>query len=251
MHDEEERRVKARKMREVLRHFHGTADLVGLTILDVGSSTGYISDELTRAGARVIGVDIDVPGLAQAVARFGDRVTYVCGDGSSLPFADDAFDVIILNQIYQHVVDPAALMAELRRVLRVGGVAYFGFTNKVILIEPHYRLPFLSLIPRSLGHRYVRLAGRASRYHEELKTYGQLLRMCRGWEIWDYTASVLLNPRMFAAEDAVPRVGGLVPAPVYRALRRFMPSYIWIGVNGHAVPAGPAIDPPVRRLTRS
>lgn len=248
MHDEEVRRVKARKMREVIKHFLGRADLTGLTILDVGSSTGYISDELTLAGAHVVGLDIDVPGLTQAAARFGERVNFVCGDGSRMPFADDCFDAVILNQIYEHVVDPESLMAELHRVLRSGGVAYFGFTNKLVPIEPHYHLPLLSWIPRSLAHRYVRLTGKASSYYEELRTYGQLRKLCRGWQVWDYTASVLRNPEMFVAQDAVPRLGARIPSAVYRALRPVLPGYIWIGVKGSGAPAGPAIVPPVEQL---
>lgn len=249
MLDEAGRRRKAAKIREVLKHFLGRADLSGLVVLDVGSSTGFISDELANAGARVVGVDIDVPGLTRATARFGDRVAFVCADGTRMPFADDAFDVVLLNQIYQHVVDPAGLMAELRRVVRTGGVAYFGLANRVTLVEPHYHLPLLSLIPRRFAHHYVRLSGRAEHYHEQLKSYSQLRRMCRGWQIWDYSVSALRNPQLLLADDAVPKAGTLVPAAVYRALRPLLPSYIWVGVNGaEQAPAGATMPTPPTRL---
>jgi 2-polyprenyl-3-methyl-5-hydroxy-6-metoxy-1,4-benzoquinol methylase len=56
-------------------------DLTGLRVLDLGCSTGFISDELYRAGATVTGVDIDEPGLARA-----------------------------FTHIYEHVVDPDAVL---------------------------------------------------------------------------------------------------------------------------------------------
>jgi SAM-dependent methyltransferase len=241
MHDEQGRRVKARKMRAVVEHFLGRADLAGLRVLDVGSSTGYISDELARAGATVVGLDIDVPGLSKAAALFGDRVGFACGDGARMPLPDEGFDVAIFNQIYEHVVDPDAVMAEIHRVLRPGGVAYFGFTNRLVPVEPHYRLPLLSWLPAGAADRYVRGFGRADRYYERLKTYPALRRMCRDWEVWDYTVAVLREPGRFAAEDAVPGLGAKVPPAVYRSLFGALPGYVWIGVKGHRAPAGPVL----------
>ena len=82
MHDEHGRRVKAQKMRTTLEHFLGRTDLAGLALLDVGSSTGYISDELARAGADVVGLDIDVPGLSKAAASFGERLRVLSSEWS-------------------------------------------------------------------------------------------------------------------------------------------------------------------------
>lgn len=66
MTDESSRRRKPQKITAVLRHFFGREDLEGLKVVDLGCSTGYIADELAELGAKVVGVDIDVPGLAQA-----------------------------------------------------------------------------------------------------------------------------------------------------------------------------------------
>src|SRR4051812_23623447 len=111
MLDEAKRRRKAAKIIAVLRHFLGRADLSGLTVADVGCSAGFIADELAEAGAaHTLGVDIDVPGLRKAAARFGERVAFVCGDGSRLPFPDGSVDVLVFNHIYEHVIDPDAVV---------------------------------------------------------------------------------------------------------------------------------------------
>src|SRR5690606_28285444 len=82
MLDEEKRRRKAAKIIAVLEHFHGP--LGGLTVADIGCSAGFIADELAAAGAkRTLGIDIDVPGLRRAADRFGERVAFVCGDGTA------------------------------------------------------------------------------------------------------------------------------------------------------------------------
>jgi 2-polyprenyl-3-methyl-5-hydroxy-6-metoxy-1,4-benzoquinol methylase len=66
MLDEASRRGKARKMARIVEHFLGVDDLRGLRVVDVGCSGGIVADELRAAGAAVVGLDIDRPGLAKA-----------------------------------------------------------------------------------------------------------------------------------------------------------------------------------------
>ena len=64
---------------------------------------------------------------------------------------------MVLNHIYEHVVDPDAVLREIRRVLAPDGVVYLGLANRLGVVEPHYRLPFLSWLPHGpLADRYVR-----------------------------------------------------------------------------------------------
>src|SRR5690349_22476064 len=119
MRDEAGRRRKAAKILAVLRHVLGRDEdtgLTGLTVADIGCSQGYIADELSAAGAaRTLGVDIDVPGLAVAQSRFGERVGFVCAAGEALPLPDASVDVAVFNHIYEHVVDPEGVLADVRR----------------------------------------------------------------------------------------------------------------------------------------
>lgn len=241
MLDEQARRQKAEKILAVIRHFLGRDDLSGLRALDVGCSGGFISDSLAAAGLVTHGVDIDVPGLTKAQERFGDRVRFVCGDGKRMPFADDAFDVIVFNHIYEHVVDPEAVLAELRRVLSPTGVLYLGLMNRLGPIEPHYRLPFLSYLPPKLADSYVRTTGRAEHYHERSRTRPGLRRMLRDFRVWDYTLPVLAEPERFASTDVVSPKVTKIPPGVLRALLPIIPTYVWAAAKTDLSPAGPEV----------
>lgn len=238
MLDEGHRRKKAAKIVAVLTDFLGRDDLEGLVAVDLGCSAGYISDELRSAGAGVIGLDIDVPGLTGAHGRFGNEVLFTCADGEAMPLADKSVDVVVFNQIYEHVVDPDAIMAEIRRVLKDDGVAYFGFGSRLGIIEPHYRLPFLSWLPPRLADRYVAASGRADHYYERFRTRRGLMRMCSGLNIWDYTYPVLADASRFEADDMVPARLRNAPLGFWKALAPIIPTFVWVGTPGDRKPAG-------------
>ncbi|MDX6428413.1 MAG: hypothetical protein QOE54_779, partial [Streptosporangiaceae bacterium] len=247
MLEEDKRRRKAAKLISVLRHFLGRDDLSGLTVADVGCSAGFISDELAQAGAKhTIGIDIDVPGLCKAADRFGERVGFVCGDGERLPFADGTFDAIVFNHIYEHVVDPDAVVKELHRVLADDGTLYLGLGNKYGIMEPHYRLPFLSYLPAGLADRYVRASGRADQYYERFRGRKGLQRMLSDFQVWDYTFSVIAEPDRFHGQDDLPGPVATLPAQAVRTLRPNIPTFLWVATKTPRPPAGPALVSPAR-----
>ena len=244
MSDEAGRRRKAAKILAVLRHFLGRQDFAGLTALDIGCSTGFIADELRRAGATVTGLDIDEPGLAQARARFGDGIEFLNAGGDAIPKPDGSVDLVVFNHIYEHVVDADAVMAEIRRVLKPDGVVYLGLANRLGVVEPHYGLPFLSWLPKPLAHRYVRASGRAPEYYETFRTRRGLRRMCAGLSVWDYTFTVLTASRDVAAADLVPGPLASAPPSFWRALTPVLPTFIWVGTPGDRRPLGPECTAP-------
>jgi ubiquinone/menaquinone biosynthesis C-methylase UbiE len=258
MLDEEKRRRKAAKIIAVLAHFLGRegapeGPLTGLRVADIGCSAGFIADELAAAGARrTFGVDIDVPGLRKADERFGERVEFVCADGTALPFPDGSIDVLVFNHIYEHVVDPDAVMAELHRVLAADGVLYLGLGTRLGVMEPHYKLPFLSYLPPALADRYVRLFGRADHYYERFRTRRGLRRMVRGFQVHDYSFPVLATPARFAGSELFPGPVGRLAEAVLARLPRFVlrlllpvvPTYLWVATKSSRRPAGTALPQP-------
>ena len=86
------------------------------------------------------------------------------------------------------------MMAEMRRVLTDDGVLYLGLGNRLGVMEPHYRLPFLSYLPPALADRYVRLFGRADRYYERYPHAARAAAHVGGLYVWDYTLPVLVTP---------------------------------------------------------
>ena len=100
--------------------------LPGTDVLDVGCGPGTITVEMASlvAPGRVVGVDAsaEVVARATAEARDGATVEFRTGDATALPFDDDGFDVVHAHQLLQHVADPVAVLREMARVTRPGGV---------------------------------------------------------------------------------------------------------------------------------
>lgn len=123
MLDEAGRRRKAAKIIAVLKHYLARETLSGLRVLDIGCSTGFIADEMSLAGAVVLGVDIDEPGVAKAQARFGSTVDFVLCSSDALPIPSNSVDIIVFNHVYEHVPDADAAMREIQRVLKNSGLS--------------------------------------------------------------------------------------------------------------------------------
>lgn len=248
MLDEGKRRKKAAKIIAVVEHALGRPDLTGLRALDVGCSAGFIADELAAAGAITTGVDIDEPGLARARERFGERVTFEMARGDALPFDDGSMDVVVFNHIYEHVVDPGAVVRDIRRVLSPDGVLYLGVGHRHQVIEPHYKLPFLSWLPQRAADRYMQLTGKGDHYFEHYYSRSGLRRLFADFDVWDYTLPVLADSGAFAGDDLIPRWVGALPEPVLAATLPLVPTYIWVAYKTGGMPAGPRLRVSPRHL---
>ncbi|MFD1513251.1 class I SAM-dependent methyltransferase [Halomarina rubra] len=95
-------------------------DCEGERVLDAGCGPGVTTEELSEAGADVVGLDVSPRMLGHARERAGGCV--VRADlGSPLPFPDDRFDGVHSSLAFHYVRDWSALFAELARVLDPGG----------------------------------------------------------------------------------------------------------------------------------
>jgi phosphatidylethanolamine/phosphatidyl-N-methylethanolamine N-methyltransferase len=109
------RRLAVRKLNEVDGH-----------VLEVGVGTGLSLPDY-KPGLDVTGIDLSPDMLEKAqdrVDRLGlDRKTLLVMDASRLAFANESFDAAAVMYVMTVVPEPAAVMAELRRVLKPGGTA--------------------------------------------------------------------------------------------------------------------------------
>ncbi len=152
----ESRRRKARVIAELCSNELAAAE----RIADLGSGTGIIKNVLENAIAKpILGIEISEDSIVE-------RRGMVRGDILRLPIADQALDFLIMNHVYEHVGGHARLFAEAHRVLRPGGQAFVSAGNRYVLIEPHYRLPLLSWLPRAAANAYLRASGRGREYDD-------------------------------------------------------------------------------------
>jgi SAM-dependent methyltransferase len=229
--DRDYKRPKVDKMLAVLAAAGVIADSPRGRAVDVGCSRGFFADGLAPYFSAVFGIDIDPHALRLAEGeRRRDNLLFAAADSQRLPFADGSVDLVVCNHVYEHVPSAETLMAEIHRILRPGGVCYFGAASRLIVMEPHYHLPFLSWLPKPLAHRYMRWTGRGEFYYEKLRTCGALRRLAAAFRIEDYTLAVLHDPDRYRARDMIPP-GSLIeriPEAAWKLVYRLLPTYILI-----------------------
>ncbi|MFB9237845.1 class I SAM-dependent methyltransferase [Plantactinospora siamensis] len=103
----------------------------GARILDVGTGPGTVPLALAAALPQVTldGLDlaptmVEHAAAAARAAGLTERVRFVAADGGDMPFPDDAFDLVVSSLSLHHWADAPAVVGEIGRVLRPGGVAW-------------------------------------------------------------------------------------------------------------------------------
>ena len=133
--------------------------------LDCGCGDGAYSRAIRDAGATVVGVEIEPKRLARATDA-EDGIEYHLITGAPLPFADDTFDGVWLNEVLEHVADETETLGDLRRVLRPGGCLVVMSPNRFFPFEGHgmqlggrkvnLPIPLLPWVPSALSRRVMR-----------------------------------------------------------------------------------------------
>jgi 2-polyprenyl-6-hydroxyphenyl methylase/3-demethylubiquinone-9 3-methyltransferase len=109
------------------------APFSGLRMLDVGCGGGLLSEPLARLGADVVGVDAaagNIPVAALHAAQSGLVIDYRHTTAEDMAAAGEAFDVVLVMEVVEHVADPAVLLSACRQMLRPGGLLICSTLNR-------------------------------------------------------------------------------------------------------------------------
>lgn len=228
LHDAEGRRTRGRRIAQAFVDF-GRVDLANADVLDIGCSAGLITEEIASSARMVVGIDVDVESLACAVRQSG-RPRFVAASGEQLPFGDGRFHAVVCNHVYEHVRDAAQLMREIHRVLRPGGACYFAGGHTLQLIEPHYRLPLLSWLPRPVASAWLRLLGRGDAYTERFVAPWNLAALLAPFtDVRFISTDLLREPERFGFRSFARWPAGVRRALLARGvLPRFAPTWIYM-----------------------
>ena len=244
MYDTRGRELKAAKVIAILDDALG--DLAKLQLLDLGCSNGLMTRFYGERFHEVIGIDFDKPGIEYAIANnSAPNIRYRVGDAMDTGLPDASVDVVTCTHVYEHVPDAARMADEIFRVLRIGGACLFIAGNRLTLMEADNHLPLLSLLPRPLAHRYVRVMGKGDRYYETTRTMWGLRRLVARFEVRDYTVKVVQDPVRFQATDVV-RPGSSKQRVALFALKAaywLAPTYIWLLKKTNQGEPGPTVAP--------
>jgi 2-polyprenyl-6-hydroxyphenyl methylase/3-demethylubiquinone-9 3-methyltransferase len=107
-----------------------------IDLLDLGCGGGLLAEHMAKYGYRVTGVDPSARSVAAAdrhAKEAGLAITYQAGRGESLPYETSTFDAAYSLDVLEHVDDVARVIAEVRRVLKPGGVFVFDTINRTLV----------------------------------------------------------------------------------------------------------------------
>ena len=115
---------------------------VGKSVLDVGCSSGYGTWLLRSKGAeRIVALDLDAAKVSQELIfrRYSQNLDVLVMDAQSLGFKEMNFQVATCFEVIEHVSHPDALLAEIRRVLRLDGALLLTTPNRAVRLRPLQR----------------------------------------------------------------------------------------------------------------
>ncbi len=151
-----------------------------LSVLDLGSGEGGTSKvfsedtfvvsfdlSLIRLQRQLLNVIPKESSTEESVNNIGrgflssfemTKLKLVNGSALQLPFANSSFDLIIIQDVIEHLISTSDFYSEVKRVLKSNGAIYLSTPNKFsifnILNDPHFGLPVLSLLKRDSIKKY-------------------------------------------------------------------------------------------------
>ena len=147
----------------------------GGVVLDYGCGAGALVAAGRAAGLDISGADVFYGGSA---ARAKGPAVREIVDGR-IPFDDSVFDLVVNNQVMEHVADLDAALGEIHRVLKPGGVVLSLFPSREVWREGHIGIPLAHRLPRGRARFYYTWALRAL----GLGTWKEQAPTCRQWAV--------------------------------------------------------------------
>lgn len=129
-------------------------------ILDFGCGRGTAVGKLRALGWQAYGVDI-VPSYVANGAAFlgpddkGEPILRAFEPSGRTPFPDHSFDIVMTDQVLEHVENLDAVVAEIARVMAPGGYGLHLFPARLCVVEQHLLLPLVQWAPTNALRRLV------------------------------------------------------------------------------------------------
>lgn len=139
---------RGRLVATILQQF---TSLEGKKVLDFGCGDGGTSRTLAQLGGEVLAVDIKSD-LENNFKESG--VVFLNGNKTESYLQIRKYDIIILQDVLEHVPNPDALIKKMKSALRNDGLIYISTPNRFSVLnaisDPHWNLPGVALLPRRM-----------------------------------------------------------------------------------------------------
>lgn len=126
---------------ELLREAVGSRQ-GAIQILDLGCGQGHITEKMRLAiqGAECTGLDYSVSAIEYAHENF-PQIDFAVADAYESPYAKEFFDVVVCNNLWEHVPDPLVLLSKIKQLLKPAGYL-------IVSTPSRYRLGNLARVLR-------------------------------------------------------------------------------------------------------
>jgi ubiquinone/menaquinone biosynthesis C-methylase UbiE len=138
-------------------------------ILDCGCGAGEYVINLQERGLNAWGIEyngVKVKKYHEGKGYFLDRI--IVGDAQEIPFSEQIFDYVLVNEVLEHIPDDGRALNEIYRILKPGGLLLLFSPNRFYPFETHgvilkgankrlpFYLPFIPYIPLEIGNLFFR-----------------------------------------------------------------------------------------------
>jgi len=169
------------------------ADHRGEAVLEVGAGMGTDLVQFAANGAHCTDLDLSSGHLEHARRNFALRHLegrFKHGDGESLPFEDNEFDLVYSNGVIHHTPDTQGVIAEMLRVVKPGGKAIimvyaensWHYWNRIVLDQGIVNGDFESVSPGEIMSRSVEISSQEQRPLVKVYTAARLREMFSAFE---------------------------------------------------------------------
>lgn len=161
--------------------------------LVVGAGRGGLSSILGLSGVVVDSLKpyaLYSEVTAWKYAQYGlqGRVMRSTVEDASLPSAH--YDFAAMIDVIKHIESPVAALGKIRAALKDGGALYLTVPNRLQLVDPHYKLPFICWMPMKISDHLLKLLGRL---HEDGPAGRQRLSSMHYYTYWGFRALAAKN----------------------------------------------------------
>ena len=188
----------------------------GARVLECGSVPLLLTGALARRDFEVTGADLAPERYASAIAAHGLDVVRCDLERQPLPFADDSFDAVLFNELFEHLrIDPIFTLSEVRRVLRPGA--------SMFLSTPNLR-SFRGLANFLLRNRSYSCCGDVYAEYRKLSELGHMghVREYTTREVDDFLSRIGFEVRETLFRGGYPHLWSAVAVWLFPSLRPFV-----------------------------
>jgi 2-polyprenyl-3-methyl-5-hydroxy-6-metoxy-1,4-benzoquinol methylase len=218
---------KAYAILKTINHFI-TATLDQTDWLDIGCGSGGIAAAIAPSVKSITGVDPESWVRWKDFRKSHKNLKFVNQPVENLTIDDSSMDVIICNQVYEHVPDPQFLIREIYRILKPGGYCYFAGPNLLFPIEPHVFWPLIHWLPRSFAVKIMQTLGSKEILDAYSKDYWTLNRWFDGFAVTNALPYMIKNPEEIGKHRLIWILVSHVPKQIISFLTIISPAFIFI-----------------------